>query len=385
MQIENIIRPKIDTMLFSTLRQTSAALIKSLFTISVILIAWGMYIVDVEAVPVKWHPGHYVTLVNPGKDSSYYMNKVYTELNNKPALRGVTIRYKWPELEPKEGVYDFSSIDHHLAELTKRKKRLIILLETKSFDPDFDLVPNYLRTPAYAGGEFAFSSSGSKTIKGYNIKLWNQQVHDRLAALVRVLGNRYNSKANFEGFGLTETAMGQPMTPISDGQVDEYYNNLLSINRVARNNFPNTMTFQFTNYPRQVVAPFVNQLKATGGALGCPDVFIDEPGLLFKGTADSPPGVYTHYPKNANAMPLTIQIEKSNYENTRHDGTGTKPTVNELLVFAREKLHVNYIFWTRSPGYYNNVLEMLSQKAQTSNAAGGLNPTCPNSYDSCIN
>lgn len=381
MQIKNIITSRISNLPQITAKKMCIALaVISMLVVTHGKIAFGAVTLD----PIKWHPGHYITLVHPGKDSSRYMAQVYNELETHSALRGITIRYRWSELESQEDVYNFSSIDKHLAELATRNKQLIILLETKSFKPDQILVPAYLKDPIYESGVFPFSSSGSTIIKGYNIKLWNKLVHDRMAALVRALGERYNSHPNFEGFGLQETAMGQPIKPLTSTQVSNYYKNLLSINQWMRNSFPNTMTYQFTNYPRGILESFVNGLNDMGAALGCPDIFLQDPGLNHRGTKYTARGIYSYYPELSGIMPLTIQVEKSNYENTRHDNKGYQPTVQELLTFARETLKVNYIFWTRSPGYFDEVLQMLNQKSQTSTPSGGLDPTCPSNYASCI-
>ncbi len=382
MQIENTIQSKSSAVFFPIIKQIGVSLTTLLVALAVILISWGAYTAPAEAAPVKWHPGHYVQFLSGGKDSDWYMQQIYAELKSTPALRGVVIRYSWDELEKSKGVYDFSSIDHHLAQLAKRNKRLIIFLEFKSFSADEIRVPKYLRTPEYDGGVWAFAASGTNVIKGYNIKLWNPKVRDRLAALVKALGNRYNAKPNFEGIGFQETAMGDGIKPLTDAQVNGYYNNLLNINQVARNSFPNTMTFQYTNFPRSILSTFIGKLKSMGAALGSPDIFLQEPSLFYKGT---PQGIYNYYPKNSGIMPLVVQIEKSNYLDTKHSGTGYKPTIGELLEFGRDTLKVNYIFWTRIPGIHNKVLETLNMNAQNRSPSGGLKAACPSVYDSCTN
>ena len=118
--------------------------------------------------------------------------------------------------------------------------------------------------------------------------------------------------------------------------------------------------------------------------MGAPDVLLEEPGLHCPATKCNAPGIYTYYPKLSGILPLVIQVEDSNYENTRVDGSGYKPTVTELLNFARDKLDVNYIFWTRTPDYYPKVLEMLNFNAQKSTPSGGLKAACPSVYPSCF-
>lgn len=382
---------RIEISLSSAAKQMRTASIALLFAIGMVL-PWGMahagavFIPPVDN-PIKWHPGHYVTLVGSGPSNSWYMEQVYSELKETPTLRGITIRYRWSELESAKGVYDFSAIDKHLTELAIHKKRLIILLELKSSVayPQAELVPDYVKAGTlYEGGLFPYSGWRSTGIKGYGIKLWNPLVRDRLVALMRELGNRFNSHPYFEGVGLTETSMGKPLITLSDAQIDGYYNNIISINQQMRQYFPNTMVFQFINYPRQLIASFVKNMKKTGIALGCPDVFLDEPGLFYDATRNPPEGIYSYYPELSGQVPLTVQIEKANYENTRFDRKGYQPTISELLAFARHELDVNYIFWTRSPDYFPRVLKAMSWKNQTRNAAGGLNATCPSTYFACV-
>ena len=308
------------------------------------------------------------------KEEKENEKKLNKELDENPAIRGIAIRYKWNEIEKAKDVYDFTSIDKHLLALKAKNKQLIILLEYKSFTPDI-LIPAYMKTTVYEGGVFAIGSGG--VIKGYNIKLWNTSVRDRLLSLAGAIGKHVDAHPNFEGFGFQESTMGQPLKPLNTTQVNGFYNNLLFVNRGSRVNFVNTMTFQLTNYPRPFLDSLINELKLSGGTLGATDVFLQEPGLLFQGTKYSAEGLYLRFPKLNGVMPLLAQVEKPNYENTKHDDTGYKPTVNELLEFSRDKLFVNYILWTRSPGHYDNVLLMLNQKSQLATPSGGLISTCP--------
>ena len=377
----NTIKSKIGSNLPIVIKQMQSILIASLFAISMILVPLG----TATAQAIKWHPGHYLSLVNDGKYNPDYMNKVYNELDQTPALRGVMIRYAWAELETAKDVYNFANIDKLIKELAAQQKRVVILLEIKASTPDASevIVPNYLKTAAYDGGLFPFTNDNLGAVGGYGIRLWNKAVHDRMISLVRALGKRFNSNPYFEGIGFTETSMGDPKIPLTSTTLETYYNNLLNINKQMRVHFPNTMTFQYANFPRKIVKSYVDTFKTTATALGGPDVFIEEPGLLYPGNKYSPSGLYPYMPKLSGTLPLVIQVEKSNYENTRWDNTGHQPTVNELLKFARDELHTNYIFWVRTPGYYPKVLEMLNGNAQKSTPSGGLKSACPAVYPSC--
>lgn len=334
-----------------------------------------------EAGAVKWHPGHYYTLMG-GKNNPQYLSQVYRELENTPALRGVQIRYEWIDLEPSEGAYDFSQIEQRLRELSERKKRLIVLLQIKSFDASTQFIPDYLKDKKYEEGAFPFSSYGTQKIRGYNLKLWNVQLQNRLVALITELGKRFNTHPYFEGIGLTETAMGKPMIELSKNQENSFYSGMLLINQELRTHFPNTMTYQFTNYPRPMLKSFVNRLREIGTGLGGPDTFPDDPGLTVNRT-NAPKGVYHHYSELSGIVPLTPSVMQTNYVNTRPDKSGKTPTVEELLAYARDNLKANYIFWTRAPGYFPNVLQTL-RSLPADDPTGGLSTVCPRVYHSCV-
>lgn len=332
---------------------------------------------------VKWHPGHYYALMSFMRTNPKIMAQVYSELKATPALRGLQVRYEWPELEPEEGRYDFTAIERVLAELVPQNKRLVVLLELKSFKPHVLPVPAYMATAPYEGGAFPFSSYGKDVPRGNNLKLWNSRVHDRLVALIRELGKRFNGHAHFEGIGLPESAMGQPLVSVSKRDDERFYDNLLSVQREMRAAFPNTMTYQLVNYPREILPSFVGRMRTIGTALGGPDVFIDEPGLNID-HPNKPKGVYHFYAPLSGIVPLTPSVMQANYDNTRHDGKGRVPTVPELLAFGRDRLRANYLFWTRAPGHFRQVLEQMQQIPLQGNPAGGLDAACPKAYTSCV-
>ena len=258
-----------------------------------------------------------------------------------------------------------------------------MLLELKSFKPQVLPVPSYMATEKYEGGAFPFSSYGKDAPRGNNLKLWNPAVRDRLVALIHELGQRFNDHASFEGIGLPETAMGQPLVPVSKRDVERQYDHLLSVQRAMRAAFPNTMTYQLVNYPREMLPSFVGQMRTIGTALGGPDVFIDDPGLNFD-HPNQPKGIYHFYAPLSGIVPLTPSVMQSNYENTQHDGRGRVPTIGELFAFARDRLRANYIFWTRAPNYYPKVLEFMSGLSAADGQARGLNATCPKASASCV-
>lgn len=340
----------------------------------------GMSLIPLGAVnagAMKWHPGHYYILTPKQKSIDSYMNMVYDEMQSTPALRGIQARFSWPELEPSKGVYNFALIDKLLAQLSSRKKRLFVHLGLKSFDLNGNVVPAYMTTPEYEGGQFNWAKSGSSTPKGRNVKLWNAKVRDRLAALFAAMGKRYNSHPYFEGITMNETALGNALPRMSDAQVSGWFDNLAILHQKIRVAFPNTVTFHYLNYPRDQLAEVIGKFRQSDTGIGCPDVFLEDPGVHH------PTGIYSYYRKNNGVLPLMVQIEHANYLNTRHDNTGYVPTMAQLHNFAKNELDVNYIFWTRLPQYKDKILEHLRYKAQTADASGGLRSNCPSAFSSC--
>ena len=86
------------------------------------------------------------------------MSQVYKELKATPALKGVQIRYDWVELEPSPGNYNFYPIVKCLSELSTIGKRLVVVIQMKSFG-DGEFVSDYLLTSAYGGGIFEYQSN----------------------------------------------------------------------------------------------------------------------------------------------------------------------------------------------------------------------------------
>jgi len=376
-----IINSKTLTTISASIRPAHSLVTALLFIVSMILVPLNVVAATADPTAVKWHPGHYYIIKGSHKNNATYLSQVYNELDATPALNGMMIRYFWNDLEKGKGVYDFSSIDKRLAELSARGKRLVIQVQTKSFN-DRSVVPNYMKTAEYEGGQFPFYSAISHKLSGYNIKLWNVQVRSRLVALMRALGTRYNSHPYFEAVSIIETPMGQPNTPLTSAQATKYYDNWIHVHKQMRLFFPNTVTMQEVNYPRSIIKSFVTRLKDAGVALSSPDLLIDEPDLSFPGTQwSSDKGIYNYYSEFSGMMAMAPTVMPTNYHTTRKVG-GYKPTITEMLTFARDKLHANYIFWAREE-HYLQVLEVLNQSAQKTNA-GGLDPTCPTAYSSCV-
>lgn len=335
--------------------------------------------------PVKYHPGHYYTLIMPSniKYEDSYLSKVYSELDATPRLHGAQIRYHWRDLEPEEGKYNFTKIDKHLAGLASHQKRLVVLIQIKSFDLVDNVVPAYVRTTAYDGGQITYVSSLTGEPHGYLIKLWNDKIRARLNALLQALGNRYNAHPYFEAIGFTESSSGINLT---DVQNIGYYDGLLLVDQSARKHFPNTTVYQFVNHTRKYLESFITTLKNMGASLGGPDILPTDLSLTIVDDPKSPDGVYSYYPKLSGTVPLMPSIQPIDYRYTsaRKSEPGHVPTLQELYDYGKDNLQANYLYWTRDVDYYLQVLNFLKQPQITSTPSGGLGAGCPSAYIDCI-
>ncbi len=350
---------------------------------------------------VKWHPGHYYSAMYGAKKGAYTYasNEIYQELESNTALAGIQIRFKWPELETAKGEYNFKEIDEHLERLStmgSKEKRLFIIIETRTFDTTTKLVPCYLMTSScvgylneYEGGIFPYKKTNNGPHYGNGIRFWNDSVRNRFVQLMEALGNRYNSHSHFEGIGLGETSMGIPMNSanVSNFDIDQYYSAHLYIQEAMFNAFPNTITTQFTNFPRSRLAEFIAGLQSIGTSLGGPDILIDDLGLNAVDIPHQQDGVYSYYPKLSGSVALTPSVMPQNYLKTASDNRVPlrQPTIDELLDFGRDKLKATHIFWSRDkPGYYKEALMKLQTLKNNNDPRVKLQTNCPLTYGSCI-
>ena len=196
---------------------------------------------SVSAQAIKYNPGHYVML-NGGDSVETHLRSI-DQIGGVSSIKGVGIRIWWKDLETSRGVYNFSRIDTYLARLRQYDKQLVIRVMDRRFNTSNSgsIIPSYMMTSTYGGGLV-------KTRSGYAARLWHPVVMDRLIALYRAMGARYNGTSHFEGITTEESTLGLP-TPLpsgySDGALRLQYERLLNS---ARSVMPNTALFMNANW-----------------------------------------------------------------------------------------------------------------------------------------
>ena len=280
---------------------------------------------------LKYNPGHYIAL-NDWDGPAQMIEAI------RPGVRGLHKRYTWRALEPSFGVYDFSGIERDLQLAKDHGMQLVIMIEDKSFGTSVRVTPDYLwanHTLPYTAG-------------GWVAKRWAPWVVERLAALTEAMGKRFDSHPNLEGVAFQESAMGftaaiqrqHNYTPAA------YRDALIRMLVNTRQHFPSSQVFWYMNflegyqpYLAEVIEAVIPHRIAVGG----PDVLPDN-GALVRLT----------YPLYAQFKGQVTMFNSIQYDSYRHvhatAGYATKYwTPHQLFVFARDRLNVNYLFWTRKP------------------------------------
>jgi hypothetical protein len=72
----------------------------------------------IPAAAIKWHPGHYMSIRNSHRYDDQDFGYI-RELANEPTVMGILRDWKWRDVEPKKGEYDFSEIDDYLKAVKK--------------------------------------------------------------------------------------------------------------------------------------------------------------------------------------------------------------------------------------------------------------------------
>ncbi len=284
----------------------------------------------------KFNPGQYIALLPE------YGSQAYMAGSLKPGVKGFMKRYKWRDLEPSPGVYDFAEIRSDIAWTAAYGMRLIVMIEDKTFTATRS-------TPAYLDRYSLRNIRG-----GYTTARWNPYVAGRMSALMIALG-RFDGEWNFEGVATQETALSLASSVLdANGYTPEKYRDYyISVLSAAGNAMPRSRVFWFMNFfarKQDYIGVIANAVVGKGVVMGGPDVIPDDQPLRDM--------TYPYYDKFRYKMPLFGQVEGECYAAPRKDCCSPTMywTMPDLFRFARDELHVDYMFWVRvtRPEFYNS-------------------------------
>lgn len=282
-----------------------------------------------------------------------------------PEIEGAQLKYSWRELEPDRDEYDFSSIRADLEYLEAHGKRLFVQLQEVSFVPTIVNVPQYLvDDPEYGGGAAlmygSVSDDSEPAPEGRVARRWDPEVRKRFGRLLHALGRAFDGR--IEGLNLPETSIGfgSPDLYPADFTAAGYRDAVLEIMTVARSAFSKSVVIQYANF-----MPGESLPEEDRGYLRSVYAHADSVGLGVGGPDLLP---YRWY-QQQHSLPLIrdrgagsvagVAVQFGNYDDA-HRRTGEVMTVPRLHSYARDELHLDYIFWsTEEPFYSRDVLPYL--------------------------
>lgn len=279
------------------------------------------------------------------------------------AFEGAQLKYTWRELEQGKDGYDFSAIQHDLAILNSKGRKLFIQLQDVSFDPTVVNVPRYLlNDPRYNGGadkqySIPDDDEARAVPEGWVARRWDPAVQERFHKLLLALGKEFDGKV--EGINLAETAVtfGESGRLFPKGFTPATYHDAVITNMTAlKRAFPKSVTMQYANFMPGEWLPGNDQSYLRSVYQGAKElkVGVGGPDLLpYK------PGQMSHcYPlirECAGKVPTGIAVQQGNYQH-QNPKTGQPVAISELVGFAREYLKVDYIFWSTQEPFYSQKL-----------------------------
>jgi hypothetical protein len=277
----------------------------------------------------KFHPGHYTVLLYETRDQ-----RAMYDAAQQPGTTGLVKKYRWRELEPTQGNYDFAGIQADLDWASAYGMHLIIMIEDKTFKLER---PN----PTYLDALSPRNRTG-----GYTVLRFHPTVISRYKALATALGKRFDAHPNFEGIAQQESALGLDSTDLQRfGYTPEKYRDaLISSFTHALAAMPRSRVFWYQNYfvgNQSYIGSIAAATGPKGLVMAGPDVLPDKASLVTKS--------YPFFTQFKDKMHLGIQIEDICYwHEHKTAGYATKYwTPGELFRYARDKLHVDYLFWVR--------------------------------------
>jgi hypothetical protein len=281
----------------------------------------------------KLNKGHYIALMGCC-DSAKVM-----AASMKPGVKGFMKRYRWKDLEPTQGNYNFSEIQADLTWSAANGMQLVVMIEDKSFRSGSPENP----APLYLANYTAANMGG-----GYTMIRWNPTVVTRFKALVTALGTKFDSHRAFEGIATQETAPSLSSTALSaNGYTPEKYRDAyIAMLTTAAAAMPTSRVFWFMNFmpgKNEYLASIAAAVAGKGVVMGGPDVLPDNKALQTR--------TYPLYDQFYGKMPLFGQVEGVCYR-ALHETSGYSTkywTMSELFRFAKAEMHVNYMFWVRLP------------------------------------
>jgi hypothetical protein len=231
---------------------------------------------------IKWYPGHYVSIIpNLYTSTPSTLESILSfidSIGNEPAIKGVQIFGYWGQFEgATAGDYSkgFATVDAILNRCGKYGKRLM-----------FNVMPAYFGKygsdwtsifPAYLINSSGYGISQFTQGSGLQARIWQRATSDRLIALMKAYGARYDSHPLLEMVVLGETSVNLAVgtDEYSFSALDTELKRQMTATRAA---FPNTAVRLGANwyFSDSNMSSLINHARSLQIAIGGPDVLPNE-------------------------------------------------------------------------------------------------------------
>lgn len=283
----------------------------------------------------KFHPGHYISVIT---GSQANILDAIGSPTHRIGVQGIQKRYDWIDLETSLDVYDFTEIKNDLDLMATEGKHLVVFITDKSF-VDHNPLPLYLQS------EYSLPlSPTSKSGVGFISKRWDPYVISRFKALFKKLGEEFDKHPAFEGIALQESSLGIDSATLTAHYYtpEKYRDALISILMDAAQSLPTSQVFWYMNFitgHNSYLADVASAVASAGVAMGGPDILPEEAALVRV--------AYPYYGQFKDKMILFGSMQNDSYAELRAGSTTEYWPMNEMFLFARDNLHVKYIFWNQ--------------------------------------
>ena len=308
----------------------------------------------------KYNPGHYVTIANYNSKllddtaASSTDGPAFMQTMKNSGVKGIMVRYYWKDLEStKDNYTQLSRVKKHLDLAHSYGLKFIILIEDREYDGRPSPLPAYLM----ANDDYYYRNvTGS-----YNATLWNNFVHERLKALVRELGTKFDSHPALEGVGFQETATNMGSNTVTTPAYDPvlFKEKIISLLNTASAALPKSNVFWYMNYmaPGYSDGKFLNNIITQEflGEIG--DLMASKENVIIGGPDIKPEDeslvkrAMPLYPRfHENGSKLFGSFQNDSYREIHATATRSMYqtlywTPLEMYVYGRDNFHVQYMFW----------------------------------------
>ena len=316
----------------------------------------------------KWNPGHYLR-VGLANNKQFVENSKLEIIKNQPNIKGVLIPYRWSQLEPVKGQYDFKLIWYNYNYLRSIGKRLFIQIQTQTYGNDaVSPAPLYMESQTEYGGGF-YHQKASNYKSGYYqarnvLKTWVPEVKDRLFLLHKKLGEKFDSQPFFEGIMEEESSTGitvenhEPAGYTTNNYVEAYKDRLSSLTR----SFPSSNVIALVNFVgldpgqtkedhRRTLDGIMNYAQSVGAGVGAPDLYVpntknihgQEVGFNYETLS------YPLIRKRKGKVPIGIMAMWNSFRESDLKAYSMK----QLFDYGVDEMGINYFFWQKVPNGYD--------------------------------